>query len=141
MQPVDLHIHSSFSDGKYNPVEIIEFAKKTGMKTISITDHDSISGIEIAINAGSKAGIEVIPGIEFSTDLDGNEVHILGYFIDYKNEKLLEFINKMKIYRLDRIKQMIEKLNELRLKIDFGMFLIYSTAIFLSEGRTLPLLW
>ena len=120
MQPIDLHIHTSFSDGKFQPEEIIQLANKAGMWGIGITDHDSVNGIKPAIEAGNKIGIEVIPGIEFSTLFNGKEVHILGYFIDYNNKNLLEFISQMKINRLIRLKSMIEKLNSLRLKIDIN---------------------
>jgi len=110
MTLADLHIHTSFSDGKLSPQEIIDLSKEAGFSTIGITDHDSISGLDTAISYGKSKGIEVIPGIEFSTDLDGKEIHILGYFINYKNKTLTDYLSNLRSFRIKRLEVMIEKL-------------------------------
>ena len=120
MNLVDLHIHSNFSDGKLNPQEIIELAKKNYFSTISITDHDNLGAIGPAIEYGKRRGVEIIPGIEFSTDLNGREIHILGYFIDHNNRKLLDFVKTMRKSRVERLKVMIEKLNRMNIKIELS---------------------
>ena len=119
----DLHIHSFFSDGKFSPVSILEKAKKMEINAISITDHDSVYGVSVAIENCKKYGVEVIPGIEFSCDFNQKEVHILGYFIDIDNKILNEYIQNFKKTRIVRIKKMIEKLNKLGCELDVNGFI------------------
>ncbi len=88
----DLHMHTNYSDGKLSPRQLIDEAKKSGLSIISITDHDNVNAIGEAVSYGKENGVQVIPGVEISTDLGETEVHILGYFIDYKNKKLLDFL-------------------------------------------------
>ena len=111
----DLHIHTNFSDGTYTPEEIVDAAAESGLSCISITDHDTIEGVELAIKAGQAKKLEVSPGIEMSAEVDNLELHILGYFIDYHNKDLLEKLSKLKQIRIERIHNMVEKLNELGL--------------------------
>jgi 3',5'-nucleoside bisphosphate phosphatase len=122
----DLHIHSNFSDGKYSPTEILQKAKEKGFSAISITDHDNINGIETALQSSGEIGIEVIPGIEFSTDFKGKEVHILAYFIDYNDTSLIDFVKDIRNSRIQRLGQMIRRLSELKCIINsdnfFGKF-------------------
>lgn len=130
----DLHIHSNFSDGKYSPLEILQKAKEKGFSAISITDHDNINGIEIAIQSSKQFGIEIIPGIEFSTDFNGKEVHILAYFIDYKNLSLIDFVHNIRNSRIERLRQMISRLNNLNCIINADKFLNkFSTNITLGR--------
>ena len=119
----DLHIHSFFSDCKFSPVSILEKAKKMEINAISITDHDSVYGVSVAIENCKKYGVEVIPGIEFSCDFNQKEVHILGYFIDIDNKILNEYIQNFKKTRIVRIKKMIEKLNKLGCELDVNGFI------------------
>ena len=119
----DLHIHSFFSDGKFSPLSILEKAKKMEINSISITDHDSVYGVSVAIENCKKYGVEVIPGIEFSCDFNQKEVHILGYFIDIDNKILNEYIQNFKKTRIVRIKKMIEKLNKLGCELDVNGFI------------------
>lgn len=87
---IDLHIHSTYSDGILMPEELINKYISEGYNIISITDHDGIRGSEQAIKYGKEKGIWVIPGIELSTiDDKNNEIHILGYDFDFKNKELL----------------------------------------------------
>lgn len=112
---VDLHIHTSCSDGTFSPSEVLEYASKMKLAAISITDHDSIDGIDEALEASSKWGIEVIPGIELSSEVNDSpksEMHILGYHIDYKSEELNEVLDIFKKARLKRAKEILEKLKK-----------------------------
>ena len=82
MNCIDLHIHTTASDGTDPPRAAVEKATSLGLAAVSITDHDSVSGVPEAMRAGAELGVEVVPGIEVSSDYRDNNVHILGYFID-----------------------------------------------------------
>lgn len=92
---VDLHIHTTASDGTSTPQEVVEIAAHYGLRAIAITDHDEVGGITPALLAGHLTGIEVIPGIEINTEYEQREVHILGYLIDYHDPRLLGPIKKI----------------------------------------------
>lgn len=113
----DLHIHTTASDGKFKPHYVIERAKDIGLYACAITDHDTIDGLDEAIEAGSSYGIEVIPGIELNTDVPGGEIHILGYFIPYKDKEFANEIVKFKNGRYKRVIEIIDNLKKLGIKI------------------------
>jgi len=118
---VDLHIHSTASDGKYPPAALIAKAAELGLRIISLTDHDSIEGIAPAIKAAkSFPGLTFIPGVEISTDLPDGEAHILGYFIDYTSPEFQKELERFRDSRLGRGQKMVEKLNKLGIKIDWA---------------------
>jgi len=101
MEYIDLHTHSNCSDGSMSPRELVKHASERGLKAIALTDHDTISGIDEAIDAGREYGVEVVPGIEFSVQSD-TETHILGFYIDHRSEpikKALENINSVRWQR------------------------------------------
>ena len=82
----DLHCHSTFSDGRLTPAELVDLAYRNGVRILSLTDHDIVDGLPEAFSAAERyADFTLIPGIEMSTDVPGNEVHILGHFIDWHN--------------------------------------------------------
>jgi predicted metal-dependent phosphoesterase TrpH len=114
----DLHLHSAFSDGTDAPDELIKKAVKAGISAVAITDHDSVDAIPGAIDAGILHGIEVIPGIELTAEYEGLEIHILGYFLDYRNRALLEKLSFLEKARIERIHRMVEKLQGIGVKID-----------------------
>ncbi|MGL4875848.1 MAG: PHP domain-containing protein [Clostridium sp.] len=116
MKYADLHIHSSYSDGKLTPEEIIKIAIDKGVKYISITDHDSIDS-QYIMEQNIK-GIEIISGIELSTEINDLEIHMLGYFIDYNNEELISRVNEIKKERIKRAEKICDKLNEIGIKLD-----------------------
>lgn len=107
----DLHTHTKHSDGTFTPSELVEYAARQGIAVLSVTDHDSVSGIDEAIIAGFKHGVEIIPGIELNTDFKDAELHVLGYFIDYKNPGFVKKLNWFRESRIERMRLMIEKLN------------------------------
>lgn len=104
----DLHIHSTYSDGTNTPEEIVEFAQQNGVSTIALTDHDTIEGIPRIEQVAQEAGIHVLPGVEISTSFEDMDIHILGYFIDYKDCDFLNFLNDICSNRLENTKQMFE---------------------------------
>jgi len=114
---VDLHSHSTASDGLNAPADNIRLAKEAGIVALGITDHDSISGIKEALLMGKELGVEAIPGIEMSTVENGQDVHVLGYFIDYTNPLFLKQLVELQSVRANRNKMMITKLNELGIDI------------------------
>ena len=116
---IDLHIHSTYSDGTFTPLKLIERAKEKGLSTIALTDHDTIAGIEECIQIGSENNLEVIPGIEISCDC-GFEVHIVGLFIDYKSEKLSKKLEELIEQRNIRNKNMVTNFNKLGVKININ---------------------
>ena len=89
---VDLHSHTNCSDGFYSPKELVHKASELGIEILSITDHDSVNAIDEASKFGKSLGIEIIPGVEISSDLRGSEVHILGYFVDTENKDLAHYL-------------------------------------------------
>jgi len=108
---IDLHIHTNHSDGYYSPIELIQVVKKAGLDIISITDHDNLSAIYEAASVGKDFGVEVIPGLEVSSDIGDREVHILGYFIDPDNRELERYL---KFFREERLKRAIRIVNKLK---------------------------
>lgn len=102
----DFHIHSTFSDGKCTPRELVILSKKREVDIISITDHNSTSGLDEAVMAGEDLGVRVIPGVELSTKYNSSRVHVLGYFKDdsYKNELLVEVLKNVKNHKISNIK-------------------------------------
>ncbi|MEW6096797.1 MAG: PHP domain-containing protein [bacterium] len=128
MSKADLHIHTHFSDSSLSPKEVVEYAQNIGLKTIGITDHDGVNGIEETIEYARPYGIEVIPGVELSAEIQERELHILGYFIDWKNKW---FNEKLKVFRQVREKRaylIISKLKELNIDIDYEQVLQIANA-------------
>jgi len=114
----DLHIHTIFSDGLYTPEEAVRKAKELNFSAIASADHDAVSGIERAEKEGEKIGMEVIPACEFSCLMKNKDVHILAYFLDYKNEKLNDFLKKVQNKRIERAEKIIGNLREQGIKIE-----------------------
>lgn len=117
IRKIDLHMHTNYSDGQHSPEELIIKVKEAGIDLISITDHDTIGGIAEGIEIGKHYGIEVIPGLEISSDIKDREVHILGYFFDPNNNELEEYLKFFRVERIKRASRIAEKLNALGLNI------------------------
>jgi predicted metal-dependent phosphoesterase TrpH len=117
---VDLHVHSTASDGKYAPEEIVRKAAALGIRYLSITDHDSVAGIKSAVKAARAfPRLTFIPGVEVSTDVAEGEIHILGYFIDYTSRELVANLRRFSNSREVRARGMVDKLGELGIVIDW----------------------
>ncbi len=99
---LDLHIHSTFSDGTMSPKDLVAYAKQKGLKAISITDHDTVDGVREGIAAGNIYGIEVISGLEISTNYRGTTLHILGYLFDVEDRRLLTALERLQHARNER---------------------------------------
>ena len=119
-------MHTRFSDGAFTVDQILDMAEKNGVATMSITDHDTMGAYPYAIEEGKKRGIEVIAGTELSCELEGHDIHILGYFLDYTDPALVEALEKLRNARYYRAKAMVEKLNEQGVDLRFETVLRYA---------------
>lgn len=106
MRKIDLHIHTNASDGTDSPAAAVELASRLGLAAIGITDHDSVAGVPEAVAAGARLGVEVVPGIEVSSDYRDNNVHILGYFVDVQSPALRPVLDWVKNERDERNRKM-----------------------------------
>jgi len=116
--PADLHIHSTASDGRLTPEEIVKQALAAGLTAIALTDHDTVDGVPTALQAAETSGLEVITGVEFNTDLDGAEIHILGYYLTL-GDYLAGTLASLRTAREDRAKMIIARLDRLGIRIDY----------------------
>ena len=115
MKAIDLHVHSNKSDGTYFPTELVDYAIEKGLAAIALTDHDTVDGLdeimEYADVLNSASVLEIIPGIEFSTEYEGRDIHILGLYIDYKSAEfekpLQEFVNS-RIVRNEKMCRLLQ---------------------------------
>ena len=108
----DLHLHTNFSDGTYTPEELAAHGKRNNLAAMALTDHDTVEGCERMAAACANLAIHFVPGTELTAEVDGIEVHLLGYFIDIKNPNLLEQTAKFQSVRQNRIHEMVARLNE-----------------------------
>jgi len=116
---VDLHLHTTASDGTETPAELVAHARAVGLEVIAVTDHDSTEGVSPAVAAAAGTGLTVIPGIEISTDVPEAEVHILGYFVDVADEHLQTTLRMLRESRRGRARRMVDKLADLGMPIDW----------------------
>lgn len=117
MQRADLHTHTTASDGLMSPQEVVRWASVKRLKAVGITDHDTVNGIAPAIEASARYGVEVVPGIELSTLYEEEEIHILGYYIDYKAGWFLDTLKKIQNSRFERAERIVGKLQDLGMEI------------------------
>lgn len=117
MDIIDLHVHSTASDGTLTPSEVVCLAKKTGLRAMALTDHDTIDGIREAVDAGKENNIEIIPGVELSCSYTQKEIHIVGLFIDHEDSAFCNELNLLKDTRNKRNEQMAEKFHEYNIPI------------------------
>ena len=116
---VDLHLHTTVSDGALRPEELVRAASIAGIQVMAVTDHDSVDGIRDAERAASDLSIQVIPGIEVSASLDDNDVHVLGYFLDPGDRVLREALSRLQEGRVAQARSMVERLAELGCPLDW----------------------
>lgn len=111
----DLHTHSTYSDGKYTPKQLVEAAVASNIGFLALTDHDSWNGVNEALRAAEpyKDRLKVIPGVELGTQLQENSIHILGYYINMNYQPLHEKMNEMRFARERRLYKMLDKLHQL----------------------------
>ena len=107
---IDLHVHSCYSDGSYSPEEIIAICVQDGIEVLSLTDHDNIKGLEPIKAAAEGKNVEIIPGVEINTLWNGEEVHILGYYMDVENDFFIEVIETQQKARIEQAEKIIKNL-------------------------------
>lgn len=117
---IDLHTHSTASDGSFSPSQIIALAEQKGLSVVALTDHDSVNGMDEFMEAASKTtNIVAVPGVEFSVSFQRTEVHILGLFVDYKSDSLNKMLYEIRENRKRRNLLIIEKLRSLDYDISY----------------------
>lgn len=130
---IDLHLHTTASDGASTPAELIETCIDLGLEIIAVTDHDNVTSVREVQRLGRKEGLQVVSGIEISTYRCGAEYHILGYFIDPDNDALLGLTETILDSRVERTHKMIKKLTEMGYPLEFSDVKKYATGV--SLGR------
>jgi len=116
---IDLHTHSTASDGSFKPREIVLLAKKIGLRAVALTDHDTVKGLDEFMQAGTENKLETVPGVELSAHFEKGTLHILGYFLDYKNPTLITKLKKFQQVRAERNPKIIKKLQALNIPITY----------------------
>lgn len=123
MKQIDLHVHSSISDGTDSPTELVNLAIKKGLSAFALTDHDTVDGVDEAIAAAENTELKVIPGVELSTHFDKSEIHIVGLFLDYKNPELAHFLRVQRESRINRNIQVCQKFTEIGIPMTYEKIL------------------
>ena len=119
MSRIDLHLHTTHSDGSFSTAEVMAFAKQAGLTALAITDHDIVDGIPEATAIGKELGIEVVPGVEISSRLGESELHILGYFMQWTDPQLAQRLKTLRDSRHLRNPKIVQRLNELDIPITY----------------------
>ena len=118
MRFADLHVHTSCSDGTDTPAQLVQEAIRRGVSVLAIVDHDTTEAIAEASAEARGLDLEIIPGIELTAQHENQEIHILGYFLNYRNNELLEKLKLVQLNRIERAYKIIENLKELGLKLN-----------------------
>lgn len=131
---IDLHLHTTASDGSLTPAALVARAYEAGLRIISVTDHDTLAGLAEADAAGRAAGLRVVPGVEITAVREGRDVHLLGYFIDPADAALSDFLDRQRRDRLRRVREVVARLAALGAPIDFEPALAAAAA---HPGRSI----
>jgi len=115
---IDLHLHTTASDGRLRPSALVALAAQAGLRVISITDHDTVAGLCEARGTAAAQGLRLVDGIEITAIEDGRDVHVLGYFIDAANSDLERFLQTERSHRIDRMREIAARLRALNYAID-----------------------
>jgi predicted metal-dependent phosphoesterase TrpH len=115
---IDLHLHTTASDGEFHPRDVVSKAWHAGLRTIAITDHDTVAGLAEAEDAGRTIGVRVIPGIEITAVTATRDVHVLGYFLNRTDPALLTFLANQRADRIARVREIARRLDTLGMRID-----------------------
>jgi predicted metal-dependent phosphoesterase TrpH len=133
---VDLHLHTSNSDGFWSPREVVNHCKTEGFSAISITDHDTIEGLDEALSEGERIGIEVIPGIEISAERSPGSMHLLGYFLNIRHRLLKERLEYLQKARAERNPKIVENLQK-----QYGNIMYFHSPEKQGRGKALRQAW
>jgi len=118
MKYADLHVHTLASDGTFSPAQLVNEAIKRHLSAIAVTDHDTVEAIPAVLEEAKGKDLEIIPGIELTTQHEGQEIHLLGYLFDYYNKALLEKLKLIRQDRIERVYKIVKNLEELGVKLD-----------------------
>jgi len=117
---IDLHTHTTASDGLLSPEALVQLARDAGVTVLAVADHDTTAGVDPAIAAGRRLGVEVIPAVEINTDVEDAEVHVLGYYVGHAQDWFQEFLGSLRDGRENRAERMVGKLNALGIPIEYA---------------------
>ena len=115
---IDLHLHTTASDGRSSPQQLVQAARRAGVRVLAVTDHDTVAALDLVAAACSDAGIEWVPGVEITSMREQVDVHVLGYFIDHRSPVLTTFLAAQAVDRLRRVREMLAKLRALGIDLD-----------------------
>jgi predicted metal-dependent phosphoesterase TrpH len=132
---IDLHLHTTASDGRLAPPDLVSLAAACGLTIISVTDHDTVAGLADAAAAAAAAGVRLIPGIEITAVEQTRDVHVLGYFFDPENPALGAFLQTQRIDRVRRVREMGRRLHSLGFTLDIDRMLTDAAAQNRCIGR------
>jgi 3',5'-nucleoside bisphosphate phosphatase len=116
----DLHLHTTCSDGLYAPAEIVDLGRRCGLAALAITDHDTLAALPAARAAAAGSGLEIVPGVEITSEHAGHELHLLAYFIDPDYPSLAEALVHIRRHRVQRFHEMIERLRQRGVSVEPG---------------------
>jgi len=116
---VDLHVHTTASDGQFSPAEIVHQALEIGLEAIAITDHDTVDGVSEALQAARGTPLEVIPGVELSALDSKTEVHVLGYYVNHYHQRLRDTLDRLRDSRLQRARRILTRLARMGMPLDW----------------------
>jgi predicted metal-dependent phosphoesterase TrpH len=131
---IDLHVHTTASDGTCSPEDLVSLAAQLNIGTIGITDHDTMDAVGPATTAANRCRINVVPGIEITAVHDGRDVHVLGYFVDPTSNRLQQLCRNIRAARVDRAREIAERLSAVGAPIDVGALLASASA---GNGKAL----
>jgi 3',5'-nucleoside bisphosphate phosphatase len=126
VETIDLHVHSTASDGSLAPADVVMRAARAGLRAIALTDHDTVAGIPEALAAGEQNGVRVVGGCEFSAASPWGEMHVLGYFLPAHSPPLEEFLERCRADRVRRAQEMVQHLQRLGVNLSFESVLLES---------------
>ncbi len=130
---VDLHTHSTASDGVLSPAELVQRALEQGLEAIALTDHDTLEGIPEAVDAAAGTGLEIVPGIEISAEAPEGDFHILGLYVDPQDEMLLARLKALQRARIGRAKAMLKRLAALGVPLEWAEVGEFATGAILGR--------
>lgn len=135
---IDLHLHTTASDGRLSPTALVALAAKAGLRIVSVTDHDTVAGLADARGAAGVHGVRLVTGIEMTAVDSGRDVHVLGYFFDPEDADLARFLHTQRLARIERVREIAHRLRGLHCEIDAEALLAaMPTASGRSVGRPL----
>lgn len=117
--PIELHCHSTASDGQLTPTQLVERALSLGLTTLALTDHDTVAGVDEAIEAARELSLRIVSGVELSCHYEGREIHVLGYFFEHRDPDFLELLDRSQKEREDRAQEILVKLGALGLQLTY----------------------